>query len=191
MASNESYTSSQRGFAHSNAVNSPANDLGVHRGAGVSYSSNTNTMRTPDHDLIEPDFQPFPYTQQSSTPINTQRSSQSQSTVLSKRSHSARTAASNEPDAHAAQPGNKKAKRNRNAKPHDEIQPQIVINQTNQLRVTERIAEQGERATTALERMVELSVLTIDTSNLDERTRAGIQAAKDRINQKNEAQRDV
>ncbi|EGG04760.1 uncharacterized protein MELLADRAFT_52939 [Melampsora larici-populina 98AG31] len=83
--------------------------------------------------------------------------------------------------------GNKKAKRNRIAKPNanEETQPQILANQASQLRVTERIAEQ------ALERMVELSVLMIDTTKLDERSRDGIEAAKDMINGKHEAARGV
>ncbi|EGG08289.1 uncharacterized protein MELLADRAFT_105231 [Melampsora larici-populina 98AG31] len=67
----------------------------------------------------------------------------------------------------------------------------FITNQAAGLRVTERIAEQGERQTVALERMFELSVLMTDTSKVDERTRAGIEAAKEMINRKHEAQRGV
>ncbi|EGG09354.1 uncharacterized protein MELLADRAFT_55321, partial [Melampsora larici-populina 98AG31] len=84
--------------------------------------------------------------------------------------------------------GNKKAKRNRNSKA-DDVEPQFIANQTAGIRITERIAEQGERQTTALEKMLELAVLMSDTSKVDERTRAGLEAAKEMINSKNEAQR--
>lgn len=86
--------------------------------------------------------------------------------------------------------GSKKAKRNRSGK-GDDVQPQLLANQSAGLKINERLANQGDRAATALEGMLDLAVLMTDTSKLDERTRASVEAAKERIHLKNEAAHGV
>ncbi|KAH9810826.1 hypothetical protein DFH28DRAFT_901943 [Melampsora americana] len=79
--------------------------------------------------------------------------------------------------------GVKQSKRSRSSK-HDDHQAdraQIVTNSTSTAQSTERIAETLDRASNSLQAMLELSLLQTDTSRLNEKVAATLEADKENL----------
>ncbi|KAH9807500.1 hypothetical protein DFH28DRAFT_915013 [Melampsora americana] len=79
--------------------------------------------------------------------------------------------------------GSKKSKRTRSSKndDHEADRSQIVANSTSTAKSTERIAETLDRASSSLQAMLELSLLQTDTSCLNEKVAAALEADKESL----------
>ncbi|KAH9819437.1 hypothetical protein DFH28DRAFT_886741 [Melampsora americana] len=79
--------------------------------------------------------------------------------------------------------GVKQSKRSRSTKhkEHEADRTQIVTNSTSTARSTERIAETLDRASTSLQAMLELSLFQTDTSRLNEKVAAALEADKESL----------